>query len=627
MEYKKAAKKILEETNQYKTITKMVFEFFISLSLFFTAMSARLDHWGFLSNKQTVIAGVIASIMLVLSSKYFGMYSTPLRHFSIHNFKPLLKALLVTILSLFVAKALFFSDLPRSVPFIFASFFLLFYFIYLSFFGRRLQSLLYAEKKSVVIYGAGNLGTRLANLISSEPNYSLLYFIDDSPIKQKQQFFGVKVLSFYQAVGHLEKVNINTLVMAVPNPTPLLLNRAKNLCEKNGIDYRTPSNLVELLLDNQKTEVKQQFNVSDLLNRTIASPIKELMNKNIRGRNVLVTGAGGSIGSEICNQILLSSPNILVIFDISEAALFNTEFALKSSPLPTKTKLISIVGSVLDMEQLKQIVNKYNIETVYHAAAYKHVSLMEANPLQCFKNNFVGTRNLLHTCCAENVKNFTLVSTDKAVNPTSLMGASKRLAELECQTVHEKSSNTVVSIVRFGNVVGSSGSVIPIFEEQIKNGGPVTVTHKNVERFFMTVQEAAQLVIQANSLALKGEVFVLDMGAPINIFELSKMLIKVNGFTPVLDKPANRLKKEIEIKITGLKIGEKITEELSYSGDLMATKHPKILMDREFFESKRKLSKNLATIARLINQGNAPELLRNVEELLPTLKRSRSKQK
>ena len=307
------------------------------------------------------------------------------------------------------------------------------------------------------------------------------------------------------------------------------------------------------------------------------------MNRNIQGKTVLVTGAGGSIGSELCRQIVEWQPDQLLLLDVSEFGIYQIFSELKDRAKELDCSLKPLVGSVQDKLFLSRVLKKFQVETIYHAAAYKHVPLMEQNIMQAISNNAIGTLNLTLLAIETGVQNFTLISTDKAVNPTNFMGASKRLAELICQTQALTQDTTCFTTVRFGNVLGSSGSVAPLFRRQIEQGGPVTVTHTDITRYFMTIPEAAGLVIQAGSLADTGDVFVLDMGEPVKIIDLAKRMIKLSGFHPVLEEQAevSSDRQTIAIKITGLRHGEKLYEELAYNQNLTGSAHPRIMKAEE----------------------------------------------
>ena len=365
----------------------------------------------------------------------------------------------------------------------------------------------------------------------------------------------------------------------------------------------------EIALGKFKIEDRKSIAIEDILGREIVPPIPGLLNKNIRNKNVLVTGAGGSIGSELCKQILQLKPQQIVLFELNEFGLYNIERHLNNSNKNNKIKIISVLGNVCDTKKLKEIFQDYSIHAVYHAAAYKHVPLVEFNIVEGLNNNTFGTFSCIEASIHAEVKSFVLISTDKAVRPTNIMGASKRLCEMIVQalasekTYNQKKIRTEFSAVRFGNVLGSSGSVLPLFREQIKNNGPLTITHKDITRYFMTVKEAAQLVIQASAIAkTKGNIFVLDMGMPVKILELAKKMIELSGFKWTLSNPSQE--REIQIIFNGLRPGEKLYEELMIDNNFDKTKHPKIDLIKDHFMTWRELKKKLITLKELLNNRN-----------------------
>ena len=317
------------------------------------------------------------------------------------------------------------------------------------------------------------------------------------------------------------------------------------------------------------------MDVEDILGREPVKPSEKLLRKNINGKNILVTGAGGSIGGELCMQILLQNPQKIILLDHSEFALYNIHRILQDK---VDFEVIPVLTSILEYEQISDIIKKYNVQTIYHAAAYKHVPMVELNPTDGVRNNVWGTYICVKAAIENYIETFILISTDKAVRPTNIMGATKRFSELIVQAAQEVSTKTCFSMVRFGNVIDSAGSVVPLFREQINNGGPLTVTHPDVTRYFMSIEEAVQLVIQAGAMAKGGEVFVLDMGDPIKIYDLAEKMIHLSGFDLITSENPDG---QIEIKITGLRPGEKLYEELLIGDNVYVTEHPQIMQARE----------------------------------------------
>jgi FlaA1/EpsC-like NDP-sugar epimerase len=348
--------------------------------------------------------------------------------------------------------------------------------------------------------------------------------------------------------------------------------------------------------------------IEDLLGRKPAEHKPELMVKSISGKTILVTGAGGSIGSELCRQIILWKPKKLILLDISEYSIYSLLKELGQHPNSKECEIVPSIGSVQDLQFVKKVFNHFAIDTTYHAAAYKHVPLMEQNVMQCFANNVFGTVNLVELAIATNVQNFVLISTDKAVNPTNFMGASKRFAEIVCQSLPTNEAETRFSIVRFGNVLGSSGSVVPLFKKQIESGGPITLTHLEITRYFMTISEAAQLVIQAGSIGKRGDIFVLDMGKPVKILDLAKRMVGLSGMRPTLNGKKRLDPDEIAITVTGLRPGEKLFEELAYSSNLKGTLHPQINTTEEIPMSHDALQSLLLVTRNAIQDNDHKKL-------------------
>jgi FlaA1/EpsC-like NDP-sugar epimerase len=379
-----------------------------------------------------------------------------------------------------------------------------------------------------------------------------------------------------QAKKKFKKLEIRTLLLAIPNDSDALRRRIFDMLSDHPLKVKTIPSISSLISGGLEIAELKEIKIEDLLGREPVQHNPELMAKTITEKAVIVTGAGGSIGSELCRQIILWKPKKLILLDISEFAIYILLEELKQHPAISRIDLIPLIGSVQDRQFIEKIFNSFSADTIYHAAAYKHVPLMEQNVMQCITNNVFGTFNMAELAVTAKVKHFILVSTDKAVNPTNFMGASKRFAEIICQTLSTQNTKTCFSIVRFGNVLGSSGSVVPLFKKQIEKGGPITLTHPDVTRYFMTIPEAAQLVIQSGSIAKSGDVFVLDMGKSIKIVDLAKRMISLSGMRPVLDVSRKLKKDEIAITVSGLRPGEKLFEELSYHANLTGTIHPRI---------------------------------------------------
>lgn len=431
----------------------------------------------------------------------------------------------------------------------------------------------------VIIYGAGSSGAQMAAALKVSHQLNPVAFIDDSPSLHRQQINGLTVYSFSELNSVIEKFYVHDVLLAMPSIPRNRRHHLIQLLEPYPVHVRTLPDLVELAEGKVTISDIREVDIADLLGREPVEPVEELLHANITGKAVMVTGAGGSIGSELCRQIIKLKPTLLVLYELNEFAVYTIEKELQSFNL--NVPIFPLLGTVLNQSRIELICNRFNINTIYHAAAYKHVPMVEKNTTEGVRNNVFGTLSCAKAAIASKVETFVLISTDKAVRPTNTMGASKRLAELVLQGLAEdKEQNPVTrfTMVRFGNVLGSSGSVVPLFREQISNGGPITVTDSRIIRYFMTIPEAAELVIQAGSLGHGGDVFVLDMGKPIHIIDLARRMIHLSGF---LEKNEEHPEGDIEITYTGLRPGEKLYEELLIGDNVSETQHQRIMRAQE----------------------------------------------
>jgi len=436
------------------------------------------------------------------------------------------------------------------------------------------------QPNAVIIYGAGHAGAQLAISLKTDKALIPVAFVDDNPDLAGSSLYGVRIYSPSQLLRIAQEFDVRQVLLAVPSATKQDRKRIFDLIEPMHLRIRTIPSLSQLVEGRSRISDIEDVHIEDLLGRDPVPPVADLLAKCITGKVVLVTGAGGSIGSELCRQILALSPAKLVLLDQSEYALYNILEELRTiqGEHSYSTDVIPILASIVHKRLLDHVIRNHGVKTIYHAAAYKHVPLVESNPLQAIINNVIGSLRAAESAIDQNVETFVLISTDKAVRPTSIMGASKRMAELIMQGISIKSNYTRFCMVRFGNVLESSGSVVPLFRKQILTKGPVTVTHPDITRYFMTIPEAAQLVIQAGSMAKGGDVFVLDMGEPVKILDLARRLIHLSGLT--IRSNENTLG-DIEIKFTGLRPGEKLYEELLIGNDTAGTEHPLIRVANE----------------------------------------------
>ncbi|KAA9006789.1 polysaccharide biosynthesis protein [Histidinibacterium aquaticum] len=458
------------------------------------------------------------------------------------------------------------------------------------------------KRRRVLIYGAGQTGVQLANALRTDAALEPAGFVDDNSTLQKLMVAGLPVHSPVRLEELVEELNIHRVVIAMPSLSrPKLAQLARRL-QNLPCEVRTIPSFSALTGDDGEIQDRMQsLDPVSFLGRKGLEQDMEGVTELYRGKSVMVTGAGGSIGSELCRQVLSCRPTRLVLFELSELALYQIERELSELQGRRRVEVVAVLGSVTDQACVTRVMREHEVEIVLHAAAYKHVPMVESNPLAGLSNNVLGTRILAEAAEAQGVSHFVLISTDKAVRPTNIMGAAKRLAELMVQDLATRSARTRFSMVRFGNVLGSSGSVIPLFEEQISRGGPVTVTHRDVTRYFMTIGEAVRLVLTAGSFTEGGDVFVLDMGRPIRIMQLAHDMIEAAGYSV---RDADNPDGDIEIQITGLRPGEKLHEELLIGSQLLGTHHPKILRALEGHLSEIEVATALKALRTAIAEGD-----------------------
>ncbi len=471
-----------------------------------------------------------------------------------------------------------------------------------------------AKPNNLLIIGAG-MGAReiiIAIKNSMKDKYNIVGIIDDDMSKINHYILGIKVLGTrYDIPKVVAEKNVNLIFFAINRIDAISRRKILEICQETGVKTRVLPTTEEVITKQGAMNSLRDVQIEDLLGREAIQLDNKNINSLIKGKTVLVTGGGGSIGSELCRQIMKYNPEKLVILDIYENNLYDIEIELKSEY--PKASIEAVVASVRDKARLNEVFEEFKPKVVFHAAAHKHVPLMENNPLEAIKNNIFGTYNVVNCADEFKVEKFVLISTDKAVNPTNVMGATKRVCEMIVQAKNKVSKTEFVA-VRFGNVLGSNGSVIPLFKKQIEKGGPVTVTHKDITRFFMTIPEAVQLILQAVTYAKGGEIFVLDMGEPVKIYDLAVSLIKLLGYEPNVD---------IQIKITGLRPGEKLYEEILMSEEgLTATKHDKIFISKPMHLEMEELEEKLNILSKLeYDESYTKEYVKEVmKSVVPTYK-------
>ncbi|MDU4464991.1 nucleoside-diphosphate sugar epimerase/dehydratase [Haemophilus parahaemolyticus] len=597
---------VFELSRPLKRIASLIIDTILITGAFFFAYWTRLGKITSFDNHQIWLALSCTLVVTLIAFIKLGLYRAVLRYISFKALAMIATGALISSISLVLFSFFIDSFIPRTVPLIYFSY------IFLLCGGVRMLVryyiglLLDKNNESVLIYGAGSNGRQLAVMLKHAYRYRIRGFIDDNAKLHGTYLLGNKIFSPKDISKLVQKYNVKVILLAIPSASRCERKAIIDSLIPLKIKVQTIPDMEEILQGNAKIDELCEVKIEDLLGREPVLPNQELLQKNILNKTVMVTGAGGSIGSELCRQILLNKPKILILFEISEFSLYSIHQELLEIIKKNNLSIIihPILGNVQDIERLDRVLAHFNIDTIYHAAAYKHVPLVEYNIIEGIRNNIFGTYNVAKCAADHNVKSFVLISTDKAVRPTNTMGASKRMAELCLQALSEqlKNSQTCFSMVRFGNVLGSSGSVIPLFRKQILKGGPITVTHSDIIRYFMTIPEAAQLVIQAGSMAKGGDVFILDMGEPVKIVDLAKNLIQLSGLSV---KDEKNPKGDIEIAYTGLRPGEKLYEELLIGGDnVTKTAHSRIMTAEEEYLPFEQLSNVLVELEQACEKAD-----------------------
>jgi FlaA1/EpsC-like NDP-sugar epimerase len=569
-----------------KRLLQMCADSVLVIVCFGAAMALRLESFAFLGNSSVWLMALICVPATILVFFAFGLYRSILRFISGQVLRAIGCGVIFSAAFLFLLAALLSAPLPRSVPGIYA----LLLFVSaggLRFVARAMfQSLAKSARIPVAIYGAGEAGRQLKDALQNGRDYLPLAFFDDDPTLHGAVISGRTVFAPDQIAQVVEDMGVASILLAVPSASRLRRREIVEEVGKLGLQVKTIPGIADIVSGRATVSELRQISPEDLLGRDAVPPREDLMQRNITGKVVMVTGAGGSIGSELCRQIVQFAPAEIILFELSEFALYSITHELREtlSVSGREATVRGVLGSVQNARRVRDVMKSFGVQTVYHAAAYKHVVLVEENVTEGIRNNVFGTLVLAEAAADLGVESFILISTDKAVRPTNFMGASKRMAELVCQAFAQRKGHTTFSMVRFGNVLGSSGSVLPRFRSQIEKGGPVTVTHPDITRYFMTIPEAAQLVIQAGAMARGGDVFVLDMGDPVKILDLAESMIRLHGLKPYLlqeDGSNDKLSGDIGIRFVGLNKGEKLFEELLIGENPMPTAHPRIMTATE----------------------------------------------
>jgi FlaA1/EpsC-like NDP-sugar epimerase len=571
-----ALEKLVELPRNIKQALLLMLDMVFVGAAMWSAIAVRHGHTDFFIGPVEIACAILTTVISAIVFLRLGLYRAVIRFMGQQAVWAIIRG--VSYSTMVLGATIFFTQatVPRSMPFIYwgLALFLIG--------GTRLlvrayyQDKLYSVCDKVIIYGAGESGRQLLTTLNHGDQFRAVCFVDDDHYLQRSVINGVQVMPPAKIAALIEEHDIAQVLLALPSVSAEQRREIINSLVDLPVHVRTVPKFEDILQGKASAAEIQDIELEDLLGRDTVPPHPELIDRCISDKVVMVTGAGGSIGAELCRQIVLAKPRELILLDSSEYALYNIERELRAAldVAHIEVELVALLGSVQDKRRLRRIYGTFNVQTVYHAAAYKHVPLVEYNIAEGVANNIFGTRYAAEAAIEAGVETFVLVSTDKAVRPTNIMGASKRFAEMLCQAMASDQDQTRFCMVRFGNVLGSSGSVVPLFREQIKGGGPITVTHPEVTRYFMTIPEAAQLVLQASAMGLGGDVFVLDMGEPIRILDLAHRMVRLSGYN-VRDE--ENPQGEIDVEFSGLRPGEKLYEELMLGDNVAGTGHPMIM--------------------------------------------------
>mgnify|MGYP006279089133 CR=1 FL=1 len=594
-----------------KRIISVVSDLVFVLFSLWAAFSLRYETFFLIKDPAYYPLFGLTAIATVILFARMGLYRAVIRYISERALVTVLAGIAVSTLTFIAIAFLLQINIPRSVPVLYGA--LAFLFVSGTRFSIRtlLNRPRHLSKMPVLIVGTGETGLQLASALNQGIEYRPMAFITLEPDNHKTTINGMPVYDLDHAKRAVHKHQTERIFLAVDPNADIDRQALLGKLESLPVPVQTVPSVSELVTGRASISDVRDLEIDDLLGRDPVSYRNEDVAASLRGKVVMVTGAGGSIGSELCRQIIRQQPAALVLFEQSEFGLYQVERELTeiSANEQIDIPVHPLMGSVTHRRRCESAMRTFGVQIVYHAAAYKHVPLVEQNVIEGVQNNVFGTWYTAEAAIATGVERFVLVSTDKAVRPTNVMGASKRLAELVLQGLAQRQSGTVFSMVRFGNVLGSSGSVVPLFREQIRNGGPVTVTHPDIIRYFMTIPEASQLVLQAGAMGEGGEVFVLDMGEPVSIAELARKMIHLMGLTERHDQNRHG---DIEVVYTGLRPGEKLYEELLVGDDPQGTAHPRIMKAREAAMSWPELEKLLEQVmlaSRAFNCQKVVELL------------------
>ena len=613
---------LINLSRRNKRTLMVLFDACTVIASIFLAFSLRLGHFYYPTGNNQLLLIMIASPILALPIFYaFGFYREVIRYVGFKALWQINQATtLYAVLWALISFMAVIDGIPRTVILINWSI------VLMSvggsrFFARWVLSQEnianpLSQKRNVLIYGAGSAGRELCTALYQSSEYNPVAFVDNSVELYHQSINGLEVYNEDDIEDLIQKHNIKEVLLALPSISRRRRNEIIAILNPLPINVRSLPSVSELAQGKVKIDDLRDVSIKDLLGREPVKPNEELLKLNITGKVVLVTGAGGSIGSELCRQIILQKPKQLILYEINEFSLYNVEQEFDKIQM-SHVEILPVIGSVRDRNRFQNVVKHFSVQTIYHSAAYKHVPLVEYNNSEGVLNNTFGTLIAAEVALAEKVETFVLISTDKAVRPTNTMGATKRISELVLQALSKQESSTCFTMVRFGNVLDSSGSVIPLFKQQIKNGGPVTVTNANMVRYFMTIPEAVELVVQAGAMGKGGDVFVLDMGEPVRIYDLATKMIQLSGLQ-VLDK--DNLDGDIEIKCIGLRPGEKLYEELLVGDNISQTDSLLIMRAEESMLDWEDLKPILDQLNEAINNSDQEKVRELLIEAVPEFK-------
>lgn len=610
---KKILKKfLLKLSRSKKQIIAASVDFSIIVFSFIVSVYISQEHFHFFQNHY--IYAFLVSSLCIFIFYLTGVYKSVLRFIDLTLIYLLLNSILISVLSItFLASILIYSGFVSDLPTVNLGLLILLISGTLIISIRLIANRFLTDGgslKRVIIYGAGSAGRQLAGALRVSSEMQPVAFVDSNKSIQNTYIGGIKVLHPKRLRKLASRGKVDEVLIAIPSASKSVLRNLLEEINNYSIKVRILPGLTELAQGKVLVSELKEVNIPDLLGRFEIEANQGLINKNIDGKVVLITGAGGSIGSEISRQVAENNAKKVIVLDSNEYALYSIKKEIES--FERNIDLYAVLASVNNKKRITEVCKTFSVDTIYHAAAYKHVPLVEENPFEAVFNNIQGTKICAEAALEAQVETFVLISTDKAVRPTNIMGATKRFSELILQSL-SPNAHTRMSMVRFGNVIGSSGSAIPLFQQQIKNGGPVTVTHPDVIRYFMSIPEAAELVIQAGAMGKGGDVFVLDMGEPVKIYELAKKLIKLSGMEV---KDDDNLEGDIEIVFTGLRPGEKLYEELLIGDNVSTTEHKQIFRAEEDFLPAEELSIHLEALKEAEHTGDVTHLINILKQVV-----------